>query len=390
MIFYHLSALLLICIVFGLAAVRRCSLYSPLVINSSIWLIVFIIGLIFHKRFYPLQDQAFIAWMIWFVLSSFIFFLYYPSQIKYIHMGNDIRRIPIDYSLLLLILSVVLIYRIWIVGSSGPEQFFLNLRLSAMNLEGFDTIGIVERLSPLIFALFLFENVYSRRDNRHIRLLLWCVMLLYAVAYMSKLTILTPIVAWVIIQGITGRMKLMRFMVLTPIIFASMMSLHYLRAAANYGATIVDILSLYIYSPLVALAYMDIDDSLPVGAHVLRFFYVIGNYLGVAPQPVNTIASYVWIPEPANTYTVMQPFYQDFGLLGVSLEAIFYGIFFSCLYFLSVKRGGFGLVLYSGFSIILVVQFIGELLFTNLSGNLHLLIYAGAIFLISRKVCYVR
>jgi len=73
---YHISALALIILVLGLAAVRRRSLYSPLVISASIWLIVFIVGLIFEKRLYPIQESAFSAWLIWFIVTSMIFFLF--------------------------------------------------------------------------------------------------------------------------------------------------------------------------------------------------------------------------------------------------------------------------------------------------------------------------
>ena len=389
--FYHLCALALIGLVLGLAVVRRCSLYSPLVISTSTWLVVFVAGLVFEERFYPLQEKAFIAWLIWFIVTSLIFFLLCPSSVRSAWAGTEIRRLPLDYTLLLLLLIVWLGYRVWVVGSTGSaENFFLNLRLSAINLEGFAPIGLVMRFNPLIFALFLFEHVYSYRENRHLRLLLWCFMLLYALATMSKLAILTPVLSWAIIQGIKGRMNVRWIVVLFVVVFALMISIHFIRAADSDKSTVADVLALYIYSPLVALGYMDIDDSQPVGASVFRFFYAVGNYLDIAPKPVNTILTYVEVPEPTNTYTVMQPFYHDFGLLGVLLEAVSYGIFFSVLYLLSVKEGGLWLVLFSGYSIVLGGQFIGDFLITNFSGNLQFLIYALAVFLASRKVCYVR
>jgi len=86
----------------------------------------------------------------------------------------------------------------------------------------------------------------------------------------------------------------------------------------------------------------------------------------------------------------MQPFYHDFGMLGVLLEAVIYGLFFSILYFLSVKRGGFWLILFSGYSIVLVMQFFADLLISRLSLNLQLLLYALIIFWTSRKVQYAR
>jgi oligosaccharide repeat unit polymerase len=140
----------------------------------------------------------------------------------------------------------------------------------------------------------------------------------------------------------------------------------------------------------VALGHMNIDSSQPVGAYVLRFVYAIAYHLGIAPQPINTITPYVGIPELTNTYTIMQPFYHDFGLLGVLLESILYGLFFSCLYLISVTGNRLGLILLSGYSIVLVGQFAGDFLITNFSGNLQFLIYAWILFLVSRRACYVR
>jgi len=120
---YHISALALIILVLGLAAVRRRSLYSPLVISASIWLIVFIVGLIFEKRLYPIQESAFSAWLIWFIVTSMIFFLFYPSHAKIAWAETEIRRVPVDYTVPLLLLILWLCYRIWIIGSTGPGHF---------------------------------------------------------------------------------------------------------------------------------------------------------------------------------------------------------------------------------------------------------------------------
>ncbi len=387
--FYHLCAIALILLVLGMAAIRRCNLYSPIVISSLIWLVVFITGLIVKERFYPLQEKAFIAWLIFFMVTNLIFFLLYPSRSIHARIENEIRKIPIDYTLLLLLLLVWLSYRIWVVGSGGPEYFFLNLRLSSNNIEGFLPIGFVARFYPLVFALFLFEHVYERKDNRHLRLMLWTLMLLYAIANMGKLNILTPMVSYIIIQGIKGKISILRISAYSGVVLAAMLAIHFIRSGGANETTIGDIFAIYIYSPLVALGYMNIDTTLPIASYVLRFFYALGNILDIAPHPVDVITPYVWIPEPTNVYTVMQPFYYDFGLLGVLLEAFFYGLFFSCLYWLSVKKGGLWLIIFSGFSIVLVGQFIVDLFIMLLSGNLQFLICASAIFLISKRICYV-
>ena len=384
--FYQLCALAMTCLVLGIAAVRRCSPYSPIVINAFIWLVTFIVGLIFDKRFYPLQEKAFIAWTIWFMVTSLIFFLLSPSNLKSSWNDSEKRRIPVDYSLLLILLLLWLIYKIWIVGSGGPEHFFINLRWSSLGVEGFIPYGIISRFYPLVFSLFLFEHVYACQENRRLRFLLWIYMLLAAVATMSKIQILTPVLSWLIIQGVKGRVNVGRIIVLIAVAFLLMIPLHFVRGEGSYVTSIDDIIALYIYSPLVAFEYMNVDSSMPFGAYVFRFFYAIGNILGIAPEPVVLILPYLNVPILTNVYTIMHPFYHDFGMLGVLLQASIYGFFFGFLYLFSVKKGGLWLILFSGYSIVLVAQFIVDLLITLFSFNLQFLIYTLAIFWFSRRI----
>ena len=360
-----------------------------MMISALVWLSVFLVGLLLEGRFYPIKDEAFIAWMTWFMVTWLIFFLFSPVHIENNRTIAEIRKIPFDYTWPLILLIGWLVYKIWVIGYSGPEHFFFNLRLAATGTEGISNLGLIERFYPLIFALFLFEHIYARRENIYLRILLWCFMLLYAMASMSKLAFLTPISSWVIIQGISGRLKVRKIVILAPIVFAAIMSLHFLRAAISNRVTIEDLLAIYIYSPLVALGYMDIDDQLPLGTLTLRFFYVIASYLDIMPIPSSTLG-YTAVPELTNVYTVMGPFYYDFGLIGVFGGAAFYGLLFSYLFIKSMKGSGLGLLLFSGYSIALLMQSFSDVLMIFLSYNLQLLIYGVIVFLASRKVLYGR
>jgi hypothetical protein len=144
----------------------------------------------------------------------------------------------------------------WVVGLRWSE------------IDWADRIG---RFYPLIFSLFLFEHVYEREENRRLRFLLWSWMLLFAFATMGKLSLLTPILPWAIIKGVKGRLKIKKFIILVPVLFVLMMAIHFIRAGENIQS-LRDVLAGYTYAPLVGLGYIDIDDSLPIGAYVLRFF----------------------------------------------------------------------------------------------------------------------
>lgn len=353
---------------------RRLSPFSPLMLGGVAWLGVFACGLFLAGRFYPVTDRAFAMWATWFVVSGlFYLFLAEPAAgTKQVAM----RRLPFDYSLLLVGLAVWLAIKMRHVGMAGPAAFLSNLRLSSTENAGLESLGMIGRFFPVVFALFLFEHINSRPENRRLRLLLWCLMLLFAMATMGKLTALTPILAWAVVSDARSRFPLRRLLLLVPAVFVLLFALHLARALVGEQVVLARFLGLYVYSPLVALGYMASPVDLPFGAHVFRFAYALWDATVGGVPPVSVIQPYVAVPLLTNVYTVVQPFALDFGAIGVVLGAAFYGLFFSGLYRAAQAMRQLPLMIYAGLSMVLFGQFIGEFLFTMFSGHLQFLVAA--------------
>ncbi|WP_232424766.1 O-antigen polymerase [Tepidiphilus thermophilus] len=292
---------------------------------------------------------------------------------------------PDNYFYLLLGLVVWIWYRIWVVGSSGPEHFFLNLRLSSNGLEGFEPLGTVGRFYPLIFALFTFEHIYTHKRNRHLRIICWIWMMSYAIATMGKFAVLTPILAWSIIKGLQGRIRMGRIAAIVCGTFVLMLVVHFIRKGEQDEAGFLDVLATYVYSPIVALGYVKPVVSEYTAPYVFRFFYAMGNFFGLSPAPIDVISDYVYIPFPTNVYTVMQPFLHDFSLIGVAVGALFYAFLFCILFWLAVMNKGYYLGLYAMISICLVGQFFAETLLMMLSQHIQEAIMLAFIFIVSRR-----
>lgn len=387
---YHIFSLAIVALVLLISTARGFPWFSPMAINALVWLIVFAVGVFVGQDYYPIRYQVFLSWLIFFVGSSGVYFFLCPVKVSSSAVPpTPPRHIPFNYLSLLGLLIVWLTFRVWDVGSGGPAHFFLNLRLSSNGHDEFEPLGFVGRFYPLIFALFLFEHIYPTKANRHLRILLWIWILLFAIATMSKFAILTPVLAWVTIQGVLGRIKptfLAPFLTLAVIL---MLALHFIRAGERDESTVLDLIGVYIYSPIVALGYWPIDSTLPFGSYVFRFFYAIGFSLGIAEKPMDTIMSYVEIPMLTNVYTVIQPFYNDFGLIGVVFGTVLFSGFFSALYRAAIRNRTVGLMLYSGFMVVLFCQFFADLLVTTLSGNIQLAICTYLVYMSSRKGVYV-
>jgi oligosaccharide repeat unit polymerase len=351
---------------------RRLSPFSPFMLSALAWQVAFASGLVFGQKFYPLTEQAFLMWLVWFVVSGTLYLL--GSDRPHTPGMATLRRLPIDYAPLIVVLILWLAYKIMVVGSASPTQFFYNLRASSNQTMYHESLGLIGRFYPWVFALFLFELINARAANRNLRLLLWCWMLLYALATMGKFAFLTPVLAWAVIKGIRGDLPLRKLVLLLPAMFGVMVVLHLIRSTTIEPFRFSEFLSIYTYSPIVAFGYMNVPPDPPFGANVLRFVYALLHALIGSAEPVPVIQEFVAVPYDTNVYTAMQPFYLDFGAAGVLLGATLYGLIFGLTYHQARANRQLPLMIYAGLSAVLVGQFIGDLLFMMFSGNLQFLL----------------
>lgn len=363
---------------------NRISLYSPLMLSALVWQAVFVSGLAYGDRFYPLTESAFFMWLTWFLVTSvFYFFLSVEQQPV---RESELRRLPIDYTLILVGVLLWLVYHIWTVGNVGPAHFFFNLRHTSSQVVGFASLGFLDRLYPWVFALFIFEHVNASAENRRLRILLWCAMLLYALATMTKFGILTPFLAWAVIKGIRGTLPARKLLVLVPFLFCIMVALQFSRDGKAEQFVFGKFLSIYTYSPIVALGYMDTPIDAPFGAHVFRFVYVLTHALIGGSEPVQALQHYSAVPYMTNVYTVIRPFAVDFGMVGVLFGATAYGLIFGLMFRFAGANRQLPLIIYAGLSVVLVAQFFDDLLFTMFSGHLQFIIAALFFSFQSRRV----
>ena len=121
------------------------------------------------------------------------------------------------------------------------------------------------------------------------------------------------------------------------------------------------------------------------GEHVFRFFYAVGHSLGLCAEPAKILSDFVYIPEMANTYSVLYPFYIDFGNVGVLLFSLLYGAFYGFLYKKSLGGNKMLLILYAIFFILLLLEFFAEQIFTNLSMTIQYIVFAVIPFMIGKE-----
>lgn len=367
---YLLTGISMCLLVVGVGYGRRASLYSPLMLNAAVWLMVFVSGLLFGSRFYPLTGRAILGWLLWFGTSSLVYLLVAVPNGPPQHPQR--RQLPLNYTPLLILLLAWLAYDIRSVGLAGPANFFFNLRSDASQNVGFAKLGMLDRLYPWAFALFVFEQVNAGAGNRSRRNLLWGVMILYAVATMAKFGLLTPVLVWGIIKGMRGELPRRRILLAGPAILALMVAFQFARDVKFEQFSLARLFGVYTFSPLVAFGYLGkapIDT--PFGAHVFRLAYVLYDAVLGGAKPVGSLQPMIAVPFWTNVYTVMRPFWLDFGMPGVAAGAAVFGVLFGGLHRLAQAGRQWALMIYAGLAIVLVGQFFEDLLFTTLAGQLQ-------------------
>ena len=87
----------------------------------------------------------------------------------------------------------------------------------------------------------------------------------------------------------------------------------------------MDFLGIYVTSPIVAFEKLQITITDGWGVNTFNDVFPYLRYLGIHLQSIERLQDFVYVPVPTNVYTIMQPFYNDFGYMGVAIFGLLYG-----------------------------------------------------------------
>lgn len=268
-----------------------------------------------------------------------------------------------------------------------PETMFRYMRI--MNTGADENIE-PPKIGPLIYCTALayvsifFSLTYFKSKKLTFVILLMNV--LYALTTMSKTTFLTIIFSSLYICYAKKYVR-MKHLLYGFVAFVALSFVMQSARAVGEDVEANSFLALYLSSSMVAFDYFAEACSTPVwGGNSLRIFYAIGHSLGLTErEPLETILPFVNIPEITNTYTNLYPFYVDFGAAGVVIFSVLYGLLYGFLYKKSRTGGKMELILYSISLTFVLLEFIGDFVFTNLSQYLQYIFFAALPFLVGNR-----
>jgi oligosaccharide repeat unit polymerase len=87
----------------------------------------------------------------------------------------------------------------------------------------------------------------------------------------------------------------------------------------------IDFLGIYVTSPIVAFEKLQITITNGWGVNTFNDVFPYLRYFGIHLESIERLQDFVFVPVPTNVYTIMQPFYNDFGSMGVAIFGLLYG-----------------------------------------------------------------
>lgn len=326
-----------------------------------------------------------VLWLVFFTIASFVTYTLLPCS------GNDINEVrksaasPIElkninrvmfYFFLFLSIVITPLYLkkiMEVVMMFGTDDLFKNMRDLAVygNDRSFLNYAVVINETLMIVALWAYPNI------KRWQLFVACAgCLLNSIAIMEKGGILLVVFSIIFILYQRSYIKVRTIVIIgVSIIFLSygfnMLRLSEDELNSSDDYSLFSFIACYLLSPPVAYCTLTREIVPQFGAHTFPLVYLFMNKFGMGSYVFfDRLQEFVFVPVSTNVYTILQPFYMDFGQFGVAVFAVIYGILTGWAYRMMRNGSAFGKCFYMYLAYALALQFFQEYIFT---GNLHII-----------------
>lgn len=368
---------------FFLLSPRFCSylpkrqIFSPWNTTLIVWIIILTLYTFVHKELYAVSEQFVYGLTIWvftFVITSAVTFVVFPSYKK---SPWKVCEKNVDIiTLITLILVPIAVYKAvqhaFMLGS--PEGIFSTLREQAVNPEE-NQLGIVKYFVYVINVLLMIEISREKRRKWRLRLvILFCF--LFFIATIAKITLFMYIFSSLYLLYENKRISLKPILI-GSIFLIALVPIMYLLRSGNDQETdtelVANLIIIYMISSIVAFGNITPCSSLQWGETSLRFFYSFLHMLGVnVDVSKTTLQDFCYTPLPTNVYSVLFPYYKDFGHVGIFAFALIEGIMIGIIYKYSKTGNNLMKYLYAYIFTLLIMQFMDEQIFQGLSSIIQM------------------
>ena len=361
--------------------------FAPWSVHLLHWGIVLLILAMTSEWLFPATPRLWYSLALWipvFVFSSL--FAYLPCEMngamQSAKPGQYGRWFFYGFLALSVLLTPFYLLAVWHnvseMPASGAGELVRNLRDLALEQRDYGLLGWAFVLNKLLFV----TSLYWRRELPWWALLIVVVLnILTAASIMEKgyLAFLVIVAAWLLYEQGVLKMWHIELTVLLALIGAYFFTLirTYAETNAQDLMSFGDFFSIYVTSSSIAYCYMPDVPGVQWGENTFALMYHIMNRLGLGSfEVVQRVQPFINVPVETNTYTVMQPFYLDFGYAGVAFFAYLYGVLSGVLYRWHRQGSTWATCFYAIVLAALCTQFHQEELLGNLVQNIQYAVLA--------------
>lgn len=358
----------------------------PSVVVSLVWFILLFSYNFFEHRLFPLTLQFYAAITLWVV--SFCFascYLQYktikiPGIIANSRIKPQITKFLLTFFIFVNIFGCYKFYQI----SGGKLAYHI---LSAMNHGNEEMPPIVRALQALqVLSMALFTALCL--FWKEIKFNRWLVAL-------YTLTLL----AWSTITANKSGLFQLFFIIFCVLYLKNKLSLKKLAIGIISALTILltvqsariinkhedklsteELTLIYILSPLPAYDAVLNGEKVFSEGKTTRFFRAVGSSLKICEPPrKERTSSWIYVPVQTNVYTVMFPFFVDFGFWGILFFGLFEGWLWGFMYQRMMRHNAFFTLMFITFGYTLLLQFFADYIFNYMSVFFQAAILIGVI-----------
>ena len=369
--------------------ISNTDIFAPWSITISVWTLIILLFLLYGDTLNPLTGKFYYSVFLWvtsFSISSLMIYkLPYVEQNSY-KIQNSKLLCPFSYSKIgfkvALILSFIFtpIYFKVIVEALQGDYFALFQRLRENSNAGFD-MGItsyVKELNSVILIAMLWKYP---KINKWIFSYVLIVNILGGIAIMEKGSIFYVLISYLFIFYKKGYITSKKIGLYGGLFLVGAFLMNTMRANHFGEGDFMRFFSLYVLSSSVAFETLSSGNAPYWGANTFPFFYIFDNIInGTNIDIVQKLKPFVYVPIPTNVYTVMQPYYEDFGYTGVFVFGIINGIIMGYIYRKMTLGNPIYCCLYTYIVQILILQFFQENFFISLSVFIQTAFWSYLIF----------
>lgn len=381
---------------------------SPPVVFSMVW----ISGIILHIFFsftllpdlLPITTPVLLLFSLGIIAFGFGSFLAQPKSTQ----ANAGDFVEISFKLRVLLVLMVLVIlpfyvkrAIEIVVASEIESFLMGLRWE-LNYGDADYgwYKYFILLSIVVYATCLIESIKKPSlPNVSLSIIAFLISLVYVVLFTGRTFFLMILVIYLFCKYLLSSnfsiKKLATFILLALIVFIGF-GLFFNKGgnlddslAENLKST-TELTAIYLAGSLSAFQY-EVTNLLEPGfsgVHSLRFFYLIGEKLGLALTPdfkASLIQEFVYIPYETNVYTFYSPYVRDFGFLYPIFCLIIFGYIHTYTFIKANKSLNPKMIIYCSLLMYpIVMSIFSDQYFTLLSTWLQIILMVESLWIANK------